>query len=242
MKMAERPHLARTLDMVELRNDDCPAACKCGGLCSKETQLDVEAQCRGLGDARNGEDHRTVLVDSMRTMQPCEEGPQPLTDGCDMAGWRQHSLVLPCNSQLMEFIHLALNTGSSSTFFRRETQWPVLRFSKASSWEILRVKLSCCPPAQRKAASIDYVAACRAVKNDQVCSSYFSINFECRNMPAKITNAAKCWMALPQYKHQVNNASRSFDDERVRCGDSMSEAGCYENIFCDSEEQEAGWT
>lgn len=138
----------------------------------------------------------------------------PLTDGCDLPGWRARRLA-PCVSidkKRIDSIELVLggclNIGSGATLFRRESQFPFITSSGGNSWwHCTKEKLCIPPPADRDAPVVEYDDMCTLVDyvNGNGCNeerrkvTYFSLEFEEKNRPVKIMGATLNWPAMPDY-------------------------------------------
>jgi len=150
----------------------------------------------------------------------------PLTDGCDIPGWRARRLA-PCVSvekKHIDSIDLVLggclNIGSGATLFRRESQFPFINNNGGSCWWH-RTKENLCvpPPADRDAPVVEYDDMCALV--DYVTSNgcneerrkvtYFSLEFEEKNRPVKILGATVNWSAMPNYS-EANHSEKEQND------------------------------
>ena len=139
--------------------------------------------------------------DSQDSSSDAENEPleKPLIDGCDIRGWRKEKLV-HCSSSLQA----VLNVGASSTFFRRESQWPV--FSKDlmepnSPWYEMKTKLSDASNIRRKADVIHHDDCKQMVKldsdgNQARMATKFAIEYEQKNVPATILGATNGWKCM----------------------------------------------
>ncbi len=151
----------------------------------------------------------------------------PLIDGCDLPGWRKENIVMhhkyeyndkpyskTLNSEIQSLQSL-LNIGPSSTMFRRETQWPninkLLELSNRP-WKEFKARLLQEPAGS--AIVVQYDDCCQLVKidektygsqkdNDYNCNTgrmvtRFAVEFEQRNIPAKIMGATEGWECMPK--------------------------------------------
>lgn len=168
----------------------------------------------------------------------------PLTDGCDLPGWRAKRLA-PCMS--VEENHIdgndlvlggSLNIGTGSTLFRRESQFPFIAHDRAEScwWYRTKKKLCVPPPADRNAPVVEYDEMCVLVdyvKSDGCTeerrkATYFSLEFEEKNRPVKILGATLNWPAMPNYdetKHTEGKESNEGWADISDHSDSMTAKG-----------------
>jgi hypothetical protein len=166
-----------------------------------------------------------VVVEEEECMNG-ESFQPPLTDGCDLPGWRAKRLA-PCVS--VEENHIdgidlvlggCLNIGTGSTLFRRESQFPSIANNGGGScwWHHSKKKLCVPPPADRDAPVVDYDEMCVLVdyvkrngcNEERRKVTYFSLEFEEKNRPVKIIGATLNWPAMPIY----DKANQSEEKER----------------------------
>jgi len=112
--------------------------------------------------------------------------PPPLTDGCDIPGWRCER-ISPCmNSEDIESpLEGSLNIGCSSTLYRRESQFPFIssRLYNVGSidnvgkidvmnsnrwWYTAKQKFNTLPSIEREAQIIEYEDACELVDYNNI--------------------------------------------------------------------------
>mmetsp|Transcript_8140 Transcript_8140/g.18317 ORF Transcript_8140/g.18317 Transcript_8140/m.18317 type:complete len:585 (+) Transcript_8140:531-2285(+) len=156
--------------------------------------------------------------------------PPPLTDGCDIPGWRCHRIA-PCmnsthgeNSIDIESpLEGTLNIGAGSVLMRRESQFPFISSSLCSLersaqyhdghincwWYSAKQSFNFPPPPERAAPIIhhedaaiivDYVTNADVSKNGQRKITMFCKEYEIKNRPVKILGATKGWLAMPCYE------------------------------------------
>jgi hypothetical protein len=107
-------------------------------------------------------------------------------------------------------IQSLLNIGSSSTMFKRESQWPNINKLIQSTnhiWKQLRMKLLQEPLVKDRAVVTNYDDCCQLVKVDmdsmgnhggERMTTKFAKVFEQGNRPAKIMGATAGWKCMPQ--------------------------------------------
>ena len=156
----------------------------------------------------------------------------PVIDGCDIPAWRIQKLG--CNEsgiRRSSDLHALLRVGSmnAAEMLRRSSQWPVVSRPRLSvdhihhsRWEILREKL--CrnrPPLDRQATGLDYLE----------CIDSFGKEFEEKNIPVTIRNAATEWSALTgENKWSFENLLSRFGNIMWRFSDQhgeMMDLNCY---------------
>ena len=129
-----------------------------------------------------------------------KQPPKPIIDGCDIRGWRKESMV-ECSPTLQA----VLNVGAFSTFFRRESQWPICDLSREKSiWHNIKMKLNEKSNIRKKADVINYeeykkTVIVKAVKGSEIyqMGTKFAIEYEQKNIPAIIVGAAARWKCMP---------------------------------------------
>ena len=142
--------------------------------------------------------------------------PPPLTDGCDIPGWRSRRLA-PCLTaeKTQDSIGLVLggtlNVGSGATLFRRDSQFPFIcnnsNRNRNGWWYNMKKRLYTPPPQDRDAPIIDYISSCALVDfidesnrmNKERRVTLFSMEYEQKNRPVKILGATVDWPAMPNY-------------------------------------------
>jgi hypothetical protein len=143
--------------------------------------------------------------------------PPPLTDGCDIPGWRSRRLA-PClrAEKAQDSIDLVLggtlNVGSGATLFRRDSQFPFICNNadrgRNGWWYNMKNRLYTPPPEDRDAPIIDYISSCALVDfidESNRCNierrkvTLFSKEYEQKNRPVKILGATVDWPAMPHY-------------------------------------------
>ena len=139
----------------------------------------------------------------------------PLTDGCDIPGWRARRLA-PCLSaekkHIDDRIDLVLggclNIGSGASLFRRESQFPFITNDDSICWWNKTKEKLCTPPKPDLSAPVvEYDDMCALVGyvNNNDCDAehrkvtMFSVEFEEKNRPVKILGATVNWAAMPNY-------------------------------------------
>ncbi|KAL7514737.1 hypothetical protein ACHAXN_012057 [Cyclotella atomus] len=145
----------------------------------------------------------------------CNEVP-PLTDGCDLPGWRCKG-ISPCmnNATKNHSIDVdhpfqgTLNIGAGSTLFRRERMFPFICSNTSDAiescwWYSAKQMFNIAPPSDRAAPVVQHedVAALvdyDANRNEKRKVTIFSLEYEEKNYPVKIMNATKGWSAMPDY-------------------------------------------
>ncbi|KAL7493662.1 hypothetical protein ACHAWT_010544 [Skeletonema menzelii] len=167
----------------------------------------------------------------------------PLTDGCDLPGWRARRLA-PCVSVEKKHIDSiglvlggCLNIGSGATLFRRESQFPFITSNVDSCWwHRTKEKLCVPPPVDRDApvvkhdemcALVDYVKS-NGCNEESRKVTYFSLEFEEKGLPVKILGATFNWPAMPDYdeeNHSKNEANKGWADMSDN-SDLMTAKGC----------------
>lgn len=148
--------------------------------------------------------------------------PPPLVDGCDLPGWRCHRLAYDASSNEIEGM---LNIGVGSTLFRRADQlsYPC-RLSRSSEFQTKLVdRLTVTPPSPEVDAEVvDYEECSQCVDastvdDNPLKATRFAIDYEQRNVPAKIVGATKKWPAMPT----ENNKGWAFENLVERFGNVM---------------------
>lgn len=123
--------------------------------------------------------------------------PLPLVDGCDLPGWRRHRLAYAASADEVEGM---LNIGVGSTLLRRADQlsYPC-RLSRCGDFRTKIIdELAVTPPSADMDADIvdcDECSQCNA--GMAIPATRFAIDYEQRNVPAKILGATKHWAAMP---------------------------------------------
>ena len=155
----------------------------------------------------------------------------PLTDGCDLPGWRARRLS-PCVSVekkqhvidgIDSVLGGCLNIGSGSTLFRRESQFPFIINNEVNCWwHRTKEKLRIPPPADRDAPVVKYDEMCALVgyvvkrngcnEEERRKVTYFSLQFEEKNLPVKILGATLNWAAMPNYD-EANYSEKETNNE-----------------------------
>ena len=156
---------------------------------------------------------------------PEEDVSPPLTDGCDLPGWRCEGIA-PCMNDDMCNVDTSdgpfqgtLNVGAGSTFFRRESLFPFICSSGMTIpneenctercwWHSAKRRLSIPPSFDRAAPVVEYNDAIAMVdyvqdsQHDNVVRKItrFTFDYEITNRPVKIMNATEGWDAMPKYK------------------------------------------
>lgn len=200
VKAAERPHLLHWT-----ANNNC-----------KEQTNNISHEHDDDDDEKKVDDH-----DNITTTSSCsaEEYPPPLTDGCDIPGWRCQR-ISPCmnsttNTNYKEHRDIdididsplggTLHIGASSSLFRRESQFPFITPSSLCSKNSIGQQ-KCCwwysakeryniPPSKGNAAlTIEYDEACKLVdynngENTTRQITMFCKEYEIKNRPVKIFGA-----------------------------------------------------
>ena len=210
VKAAERPHLVAYQEQQphiptqpQNSNADVHVA----------TTKTEEKEAASLGEEKKD--------DGELSDQACEENrindelPPPLVDGCDLPGFRCHRLAYDASSDEIEGM---LNIGVGSTLFRRADQlsYPC-RLSRNSEFQTKLIgRLTVTPPSPEMDAEIVDCDECsQCIKNDNTSkATRFAIDYEQRNVPAKIVGATKTWPAMPA----ENNVGWTFDNLVERFG------------------------
>lgn len=175
----------------------------------------------------------------------------PLTDGCDLPGWRA-KLLAPClTSEKMPIDSIdlvlggSLNIGTGSTLFRRESQFPFINGGycrDTSWWHRMKEQLFIPPPEDRDAPFVEYdemSALVDHVSESNGCNevrrkvTYFSLAFELKNRPVKILGATLNWPAMPKYI-ETNNYSQQDQNQ------GWADTNEYSDLS--TAEGKGGWT
>lgn len=180
VKAAERPHLLRwTLEEARLESDTTSIACtneeKKTGNCSED----------------DGFEETEKLL------------PPPLTDGCDLPGWRSAGLAPSMNNLLcsnkgkidVDFpFQGSLNVGAASTLLRRESIFPFITSSALSTecadgimsdngrrcwWYSTKQRFNIPPPFERAAPVVQHEDVALLVDYDpQPSSSELALDYK----------------------------------------------------------------
>jgi len=132
----------------------------------------------------------STSVEGEKACDDDEDCPVPLTDGCDIPGWRRE-----CVMDISPDVQSALNLGASSFYFRRNRQWPLVK-SSSICWDQMMSTLSrpplVLPPTilcEEFAEQIEWEGGKRTTK--------FAWEWERRNRPVVIENCTNSWKAMP---------------------------------------------
>ena len=195
VKAAERPHLV-------VHQDEQPQDSVVVHVHVATTKTDEEGSGR---DEEKKDD-----ADHSHGASSCGEAlnggqlPPPLVDGCDLPGWRRHRLAYDASSNEIQGM---LNIGVGSTLFRRADQlsYPCRLHRRSDFQTKLLDRLTATPPLAEMDAEVvdcDECSQCNnvSIKSTDKYSSMatrFAIDYEQRNVPAKILGATKNWPAMP---------------------------------------------
>jgi len=170
---------------------------------------DPSLQSSSLHSLNNEEDEKKSSTDDFS--QICSKVDPPLIDGCDIPGWRKDNLVsknkvigrsdvVTINNEVQSL----LNIGSSSTMFRLESQWFNIENSIQSTkkkWNEMKLILDNEPNKDVRAIIVEHDECCQLIKVDtnetERITTMFAIEFEEKNIPAKIMNACDGWKCMP---------------------------------------------
>ena len=179
----------------------------------------------------------------------------PLTDGCDLPGWRRERIA-PCmefqNEDVSQSFGGSLNIGASSVLMRRESQFPfssamsVRRGSKGCWWISAKGGIfGVPPPRERRAPEMEHHVAAELVRVD--CNgkrrevTLFCKEYEIKNRPVKILGATQGWSAMPSYQKEGETGSSAKQDNRQdSTATSWVDVGCKSKQF--SAGGSGGWT
>jgi len=127
----------------------------------------------------------------------------PLTDGCDLPGWRRAGFV-DCSDSVLS----VLNVGQGCSLLRRERQLPVLCNKNLEQWEDLREFLF--EPPSNTATRIKY-------------EPNMTINpwFEQQNIPVILDGCTDNWKAMQSCRFQ--ELVRRYGDYEWRFSDNHGE-------------------
>lgn len=134
---------------------------------------------------------------------------QPVTDGCDIGGWRRE-----CIMETTESLKGVLNLGASCYYFRKESQWPLMK-PTSPCWDQLHSRLT--KPTLRAPPTIDCVEASELVEwKPGFQTTKFAWEWERKNQPIVITNCTNAWKAMPS---SSNDDGWTFANLLERFGD-----------------------
>mmetsp|Transcript_1397 Transcript_1397/g.3314 ORF Transcript_1397/g.3314 Transcript_1397/m.3314 type:complete len:499 (-) Transcript_1397:316-1812(-) len=200
-----------------------------------------------------GEDREEEKKEDDRPDLHNDECP-PLTDGCDLPGWRRERIA-PCmefqNEDVSQSFGGSLNIGASSELLRRESQFPfssamyVRRGSKCW-WNSAKEGIFGVPPrSERRAPEMEHHLAAKLVQMD--CNgkrreaTVFCKEYEIKNRPVKILGATQGWVAMPSYqKEGETELSATQDNRQDSTEPSWVDVGCDSRLF--SAGGSGGWT
>ena len=152
--------------------------------------------------------HQSIDDDDDEEISSDEENMEcisqnPVIDGCDIPAWRIKKLgidgyITRKSSDL--FALLRVGSMNAAEMLRRSSQWPVVsrsqltKFSHCNSrWKVLKGRLGdALPSNDRRAAILEHLD----------CIHMFAKDYEERNIPVTILNAATKWNAMPNERNQ----------------------------------------
>jgi histone arginine demethylase JMJD6 len=197
VKMAERPHL--------LSSEKDPP-----------NENRTTTGCRQTDDKNDNDNHHQDMGVNDNDDDD-DQLPSALIDGCDIPAWRYYGLV-PTSS----FQECVLGIGSGSSFFRTESQLPMMTSNAGdnqqnNAWQNLKQQLLLPPPASSMADTIDIQHASERVvyhhedkmtidPSSQCCqTTRFAATWEVDNRPCVITGCCS------ENHHQWNTESWTFE-------------------------------
>lgn len=182
VKAAERPHLLTYRDNQEVIDEKTSA----------NTNHPLHEEKKQDGSEYYGEITK-------HDASPKGNNDPPLIDGCDLPGWRLHRLAFDPSSDEISGL---LNIGPGSTLFRKADQlcYPCHLPSSRNNFQNLMDQLVSSPPSPERGADV--------VDATEIASR-FGLEYEQRNIPAKIMGATNSW----------NCKAWSFDNFLDRFGD-----------------------
>ena len=205
-------------------------------------------------EACDGVDREEEKKEDDRPYLQHDECP-PLTDGCDLPGWRRERIA-PCmefqNEDVSQSFGGTLNIGASSYLLRRESQFP---FSSAMHvhrgrkcwWNSAKEGIfDDPPPSVRRAPEIEHHVAAQLVhvncsNGEKREATVFCKEYEIKNRPAKILGATHGWSAMPSYQEEgETELSSARDNVQDSSANSWRDVGCKSNLFCAGGR--GGWT
>jgi hypothetical protein len=161
--------------------------------------------------------------------------PPPLTDGCDLPGWRCKGIAPSMNNSSCKKSCIidvdypfqgTLNVGAGSTLFRRESMFPFICSNAISEfdestisddrscwWHSAKQQLNVPPPLDRAAPVVQHKDVAVLVDyTTQKCNearkvTLFSLEYEMKNRPVKILGATEGWTAMPDFKCDLSKSS-----------------------------------
>ncbi|KAL9181725.1 hypothetical protein ACHAXT_012068 [Thalassiosira profunda] len=158
----------------------------------------------------SGEDPSEEKKADDSSVHPSAEPPPPLTDGCDLPGWRRER-VAPCMNALEcgrevdveSPLQGTLHVGAGSSLLRRESQLPFVSSGLCSGrannnpcwWHSAKESFGVPPPEDRAAPVIDHGEAVKLVDG----MTFFCKEYEMKNRPVKVLGATEGWKAMPSY-------------------------------------------
>lgn len=143
-----------------------------------------------------------------------EDDSLPLTDGCDIPGWRRD-----CVMEVSPDLRGVLNIGASSFYFRKARQWPRMNASSIC-WNQMMSNLSRPPVPLPPMITCEVASEQIDWKNGKKITK-FALEWEKSNRPVVIENCTKSWKAMPKIRdgHGKNNQGWTFDQLLQRFGD-----------------------
>ena len=129
----------------------------------------------------------------------------PITDGCDLPGWRKEDIALDSSSISDEKMSL-FYVGPSCTMFRRESQWTVIHTDiHALSTNHLRSAW------EEKLHTVPKDSCCETIDYQSLKLSVWNRQYETKNEPVKLLNATLDWSCMPNYGHHLDKKNTDIN-------------------------------